>query len=862
MTQTIIDALENECYLKPDFCDNLKSEVKQKIEDFSEWFNSIARLSFLRCQQEESEILVYLLLNLKKKLKHAISEINKSVSHRKQLFTCNICEETIEVQPWQNVWRVLQDHPHFEESYNQTFDLAYSENESSATTASIIDDLSEDFNQVVLADPEPIKPQENGLNDFKFNFVITYDPIVEETLYPESFTSAAQKRDNISDYTVQKSGAARAVCLLCPCSLISRGRVYKITSYVIKNHTAGQRHLKYASTPVNTTALKQYHEFWRSQEPNFQAHQVHFLPEITVLNILKCHLCQEFVKYTSVIDHIKDKSHKSKLLKIFLSPEGKLNEFYLLDMQVGVYEDVVVNNATPKKDVKPKESKEKNPGQPKCIFVKVLFEPKSLHLPPRYKDHLKFFTYNSELVTCDLCKVNFTNTVVVIWNHISNPQHKTLSGVECPKYKFFCEICNIQIKDENAWNDHFTKGPNRHDSMTQGRKQKVGEYECKTCKDVIFGDELSLSRHTSTRGGRNRAKEVKLPFSVKKLFRTKAFIQEEAERMQIEANKVLENQDKMKQCCDDLERALSGIYPNCKAYSFGSRISGLGNNQSDLDVFMDTGDMYLGERHQDAQSQEQFVKKASKVFKSFKDQFHSVVSIPTARTPIVKIHHIFTNLDCDISFRHGLGVENTKFLRFCMELQPITQSFILLLKQWSDYCRLNEHITNYGLALMAVFFLQTGGFLLSVKTVRAYNPTQSLIIDGWETLNYTVPTEKMKEFVRPYTGNVKQLLRDFFYYYSKFDYANHVVCPLLGNAIPKLFFNERPHELLPIEMKSYVQRIQSENGEQFQFRGLTPFCIQDPFDLSHNLTKACQNGTITRLKALCTLTYELLDIIQ
>lgn len=61
-------------------------------------------------------------------------------------------------------------------------------------------------------------------------------------------------------------------------------------------------------------------------------------------------------------------------------------------------------------------------------------------------------------------------------------------------------------------------------------------------------------------------------------------------------------------------------------------------------------------------------------------------------------------------------------------------------------------------------------------------------------------------------------------------------------------------------MKSYVQRIQTENGEQF--RGLTPFCIQDPFDLSHNLTKACQHGTITRLKALCTLSYEFLDTIE
>jgi DNA polymerase sigma len=78
---------------------------------------------------------------------------------------------------------------------------------------------------------------------------------------------------------------------------------------------------------------------------------------------------------------------------------------------------------------------------------------------------------------------------------------------------------------------------------------------------------------------------------------------------------------------------------------------------------MDTGDMYLGERNQDPVSQEQFVKKVSKAIKSNKDDFSYVVSIPSARTPIVKMHHNYTELDCDISFRHGLGVENTKFLR-------------------------------------------------------------------------------------------------------------------------------------------------------------------------------------------------------
>lgn len=85
---------------------------------------------------------------------------------------------------------------------------------------------------------------------------------------------------------------------------------------------------------------------------------------------------------------------------------------------------------------------------------------------------------------------------------------------------------------------------------------------------------------------------------------------------------------------------------------------------SDLDVFVDIGDMYMGQKKQDAKSQEKIVKDANKVFREFPGKvFTHVNPVPTARTPIVQVFHTVTQLDCDLSFRHGLSVENTKFLR-------------------------------------------------------------------------------------------------------------------------------------------------------------------------------------------------------
>lgn len=56
---------------------------------------------------------------------------------------------------------------------------------------------------------------------------------------------------------------------------------------------------------------------------------------------------------------------------------------------------------------------------------------------------------------------------------------------------------------------------------------------------------------------------------------------------------------------------------------------------------------------------------------------------------------------------------------------------ILMLKQWSQYSKLDEHISTYALAMMAIFYLQVNGHLLSVKQLKALNPEPAPVIDGW-----------------------------------------------------------------------------------------------------------------------------------
>lgn len=81
-----------------------------------------------------------------------------------------------------------------------------------------------------------------------------------------------------------------------------------------------------------------------------------------------------------------------------------------------------------------------------------------------------------------------------------------------------------------------------------------------------------------------------------------------------------------------------------------------------MDIFVDIGSMYSGNQNQDEQNQTFIITSIMSLMTKSKE-FKQMTSIPTARTPIIKLTHKSTKLECDISFVHGLSVENTKFLR-------------------------------------------------------------------------------------------------------------------------------------------------------------------------------------------------------
>lgn len=76
-----------------------------------------------------------------------------------------------------------------------------------------------------------------------------------------------------------------------------------------------------------------------------------------------------------------------------------------------------------------------------------------------------------------------------------------------------------------------------------------------------------------------------------------------------------------------------------------------------------------------------------------------------------------------------------------------------------------------------------------------------------------------------------------------------VICPLLGETCQKRAFTEISNTELPNSMALYIAQLRNKNPEYFRID--SPMCVQDPFDLSHNLTKAVSILTLKHFKYYC-----------
>ncbi|XP_053593921.1 speckle targeted PIP5K1A-regulated poly(A) polymerase [Microplitis demolitor] len=408
--------------------------------------------------------------------------------------------------------------------------------------------------------------------------------------------------------------------------------------------------------------------------------------------------------------------------------------------------------------------------------------------------------------------------------------------------RYWCVVCSMHFKLENRFHKHLNS--QKH----QKKCAKFVELEdfvcdfCPTCGILFYGFKNTFTYHANCRFHKYYADKsfyliTRLPTAAEELLiNAEQLMTTKLEELDEEAETMRKNEQLL---LDDLKNTTSN-YLDVKIHPFGSRISGLGSKNSDFDIFLDYFIFFEKSRHSLKQN----------------ENIWTVQRVITdCRIPIIKLVHRPTGIDCDLSFTSGLTTENTKLIKMYLDKYPLCRKLILFIKDWINICNLSgeDGISSYTIAWMVIYYLQTKFILPSVADLITVEGN-SCMISGWETGVY----EDISDIIN--NSSFKNLLRGFFIMCAGFDYRNNIFCPLMGRPIRKKDFvvsgrlKNLPIEMLPY--KNYVKK--NKNLDAFRFDAAIG--VQDPFDLSHNLTKAVKKSTMNRFKIYCLLsTQKLID---
>nr|XP_034183525.1 uncharacterized protein LOC117605860 isoform X1 [Osmia lignaria] len=459
---------------------------------------------------------------------------------------------------------------------------------------------------------------------------------------------------------------------------------------------------------------------------------------------------------------------------------------------------------------------------------------------------------SEDSIKCHICKSCIKNDTDNIDAHINDKMHKKKCETFCAVIdnafnsitqnltnlwysiqKFSCVPCQKSFNYKLEFIEHIA-------THTKDSTKEIFDF-CIPCATLWLDTKNCYTEHCNDPVHKYLIKSKDfmvedLPECIKKLLDQV----DEISDVLFEQTQILMNDTIQKEVTQSLENTLKSFYPSIKAFLFGSRITGLGSVNSDIDIYLDCGNTYY-------QDQEESLKK--KYFISIEKILHQqkekweVKEIIESRTPIIKLLYKPTNIQCDISLTNGLSVENSKLIRSFNDAYPPCRKLILFIKKWLSCFNLpSRHgLTNYAIAWIVIFYLQLNMHLPSVATLIK-EKNKSRLICGWET-GVAQPKNNNKS-----VQSLSMLLLGFFQFYANFDYRHYIICPLMGYALAKKDFINL--DMLPKEMKPYINHIYKSNDPEY-FRIDSSLCVQDPFDLSHNLTKAVSSITLKYFKQYC-----------
>lgn len=248
------------------------------------------------------------------------------------------------------------------------------------------------------------------------------------------------------------------------------------------------------------------------------------------------------------------------------------------------------------------------------------------------------------------------------------------------------------------------------------------------------------------------------------------------------------------QMSHEIERCFLGSFPNVEVLPFGSTVNGFGRMGCDLDMFItldrvkkDASEKRLvfqtkrselnGKYHQNIK----LLETIGEIMRNFVPGVTDVVKILHARVPIIKFNNSYTGIECDLSLSNMSALYMSELLYLYGEIDRRVRPIIFTLRKWAQVKEITcatpgEHITNFSLTLLILFYLQNKKILPSLQELRkAAAKDDKRITETGVDCTFARNLNSIKTPNSP-SDDCFTLLKGFFEFYSAFNYKTHGIC--------------------------------------------------------------------------------------
>lgn len=260
-------------------------------------------------------------------------------------------------------------------------------------------------------------------------------------------------------------------------------------------------------------------------------------------------------------------------------------------------------------------------------------------------------------------------------------------------------------------------------------------------------------------------------------------------------------------------------WPDAKLHVYGSCANSFGFSKSDIDICLVIQNIEINKA--------EILLKLAETLEL--NNFQNVQALTRARVPIVKLMDPDTGISCDICINNILAVINTKLLHDYAQIDGRLRQLAFIVKHWAKRRGVNETyqgtLSSYAYVLMCISFLQQRKPAI-LPCLQGMEPTYSVTVENRECA-YFNEVDRLYGFGARNGETIARLVWAFFTYWAYcHDYTNDVISVRTGHTLSK-------------QAKDWTRRIGND-------RHL--ICIEDPFEISHDLGRVVDKASIRVLR--------------